>query len=236
MLFDLRGRGRRRAVQVIYVGLALLIGGGLVLFGVGAGTGGGGLLDAFKNDSGQTSVDKVFKKRVDTAEKAVAARPTDAAAWAQLTKVRYQQAGSGSDYDQTNQVFTDKGRQDLATVDQAYTKYLSLAKKPDPNLAVQMVTVYSQVGLNEPDKAVTAFETYLGAQKATAPLYVQYASYAYQAQQTRKAELASKKALALAGKDDKEQIKAELDSIRQQASVAASSATPSNTSTTSTTG
>jgi hypothetical protein len=46
MLFDLRGRHRRRAVKVLYVGLALLIGGGLILFGVGAGTGGGGLLNA----------------------------------------------------------------------------------------------------------------------------------------------------------------------------------------------
>src|ERR1700710_2252922 len=109
MLFYLRGPGRRRAVQVIYVGLALLIGGGLVLFGVGAGTGGGGLLDAFKNDSGSTSADKVFKKRVETAERAVQLRPTDAAAWAQLTRVRFQQAGSGSGYDQTNQVFTDTG-------------------------------------------------------------------------------------------------------------------------------
>ena len=46
MLFDLRGRGRRRFVQGIYLGLAILMGGGLILFGVGAGTN-GGLLDAF---------------------------------------------------------------------------------------------------------------------------------------------------------------------------------------------
>ena len=30
MLFDLRGRGRRRTVQVIYIGLALLFGVGFV--------------------------------------------------------------------------------------------------------------------------------------------------------------------------------------------------------------
>ena len=36
MLFDLRSRGRRRTVQVVYLGLAVLMGGGLVLFGVGA--------------------------------------------------------------------------------------------------------------------------------------------------------------------------------------------------------
>jgi hypothetical protein len=230
MLFDLRGRGRRRAVQVIYVGLALLIGGGLVLFGVGAGTGGGGLLDAFKNDSGQTSVDKVFKDRVTKAERAVQLRPTDAAAWATLTRVRYQQAGSGSGWDQTNNTFTDKGKQDLQQTEQTYNKYLTLTRRPDPNLAALMVQAYGETGLNEPDKAISAFEIYLAAQKPTAPLYVQYASFAYQAGDTRKAELASKKALSLAGKDDKEQIRSELDSIRQQASVAASSSTPSSTS------
>jgi hypothetical protein len=236
MLFDLRGRGRRRAVQVIYVGLALLIGGGLVLFGVGAGTGGGGLLDAFKNDSGQTSVDKVFKQRVDAAEKAVQLRPTDAAAWANLTRVRFQQAGSGSGFDQTNAVFTDKGKQDLVTTEQAYNKYLTLAKRPDPNVAALMVQAYGEAGLNEPDKAVTAFEVYLAAQKPTAPLYVQYATYAYQAQETRKAELASKKALALSSKDDKEQIKAELQAARTQASVAAGATSSTPASTTATTG
>ena len=47
MLFDLRSRGRRRTVQAVYLGLAVLIGGGLVLFGVGAGNGLGGLLNAF---------------------------------------------------------------------------------------------------------------------------------------------------------------------------------------------
>jgi tetratricopeptide (TPR) repeat protein len=230
MLFDLRGRGRRRAVQVIYVGLALLIGGGLVLFGVGAGTGGGGLLDAFKNDSGQANVDKVFKQRVEKAEKAVQLRPTDPAAWANLTRVRYQQAGSGSGIDQSTNTFSDKGKQDLQQVEQTYNRYLSLAKKPDPNLAVLMVQAFGQAGLNEPDKAISAFEIYLASQRPTAPLYTQYASFAYQAGDTRKAELASKKALSLASKDDKEQIKAELQAARAQAALQASSSTPSSTS------
>ena len=41
MLFDLRGRGRRRMVRLIYTGLALLMGVGLVGFGIGGGFGGG---------------------------------------------------------------------------------------------------------------------------------------------------------------------------------------------------
>src|SRR5256886_6259674 len=48
MLFDLRGRGRRRTIQAIYVTLAILMGGGLVFFGIGGNTS-GGLFDAFKS-------------------------------------------------------------------------------------------------------------------------------------------------------------------------------------------
>ena len=59
MLFDLRGRGRRRTVQVIYLTLAILMGGGLVLFGIGGGTN-GGLFDAIGGNGGSaTSTDKV---------------------------------------------------------------------------------------------------------------------------------------------------------------------------------
>ena len=46
MLFDLRGR-RRRLVQATYLSLAVLMGGGLVLFGIG-GDVSGGLFNAFE--------------------------------------------------------------------------------------------------------------------------------------------------------------------------------------------
>src|SRR3954466_1065819 len=98
MLFDLRGPGRRAAVQAIYLSLAILMGGGLVLFGVGGATS-GGLLDAFKNDSGGTSVSDVFQKRIDKAETGVKVRPTDPKAWAELTRVRFQQASTGDGFD-----------------------------------------------------------------------------------------------------------------------------------------
>ena len=50
MLFDLQGK-RRRVVQVTYLGLAILMGGGLVLAGIGSDAS-GGLLDAFKGGGG----------------------------------------------------------------------------------------------------------------------------------------------------------------------------------------
>lgn len=230
MLFDLRGRGRRRVVQVIYLSLALLMGGGLVLFGIGGATSGGGLLDAFTSDSGSTSVDKVFEERVDKAEKGIQARPTDPKAWAELTRVRFQQAGSGDGFDQNQGAFTDKGKEKLLGAAAAWSKYQTLTDKPEDTVAALMVQAYGVTGLNQPSEAVSAMEVILDRRPETGPLYVQLASLAYQAGQTRKAELASKKALALTPKDDREQIKAQLDSARQAASQAnpASTATPSS--------
>ncbi len=230
MLFDLRGRGRRRAVQAIYLSLAILMGGGLVLFGVGGATS-GGLLDAFKSDSGSQSVSDTFKKRIDKAQTGVKLHPTDAKAWAELTRVRFQQAGTGDGFDQNNSVFTDKGKAELRDTEAAWNKYLTLTNKPDATVAALMVQAFSTSGLNEPDKAVNAMETYIDGVTASGPLYVQLASLAYQAGQTRKAELASEKAISLTPKDDREQIQAQLDSAKQAAAAAASTTTPGATTT-----
>jgi cytochrome c-type biogenesis protein CcmH/NrfG len=229
MLFDLRGRGRRRAVQAIYLSLAILMGGGLVLFGVGGATS-GGLLDAFKADSGQTSVDKVFQERVDKAETGIRARPADPKAWAELTRVRFQQAGSGNGFDANQGVFTDKGKDELQGAASAWNKYLTLTDKPDDTVAALMVQAFSTSGLNQPGEAVSAMEIVIDRRPETGPLFVQLAALAYQAGQTRKADLASKKALALTPKDDREQIKAQLAGARQAATATApaSTAAPSS--------
>jgi tetratricopeptide (TPR) repeat protein len=232
MLFDLRGRGRRRAVQVIYVCLALLMGGGLILFGIGGATS-GGLLDAFKSNAGSTSASDVFKKRIAAAEKQVQARPSDPRAWAELTRIRYQQAGTGDGFNQSQAVFTDKGKDELRGAEAAWDRYLKLTDKPDDTVASLMVQAFSEAGLNKPDKAVSAMEIILDRREPTGPLYVQLAALAYQAGQTRKAELASKKAIQLTPKDDREQIKAQLDAARAAASTSiddngASTTTPSS--------
>ena len=70
MLFDLRSRGRRRTVQVVYLGLAVLMGGGLVLFGVGAGNGIGGLLNAFTGGGSSSGRSPVVSQQEKTALKA----------------------------------------------------------------------------------------------------------------------------------------------------------------------
>jgi tetratricopeptide (TPR) repeat protein len=235
MLFDLRGRGRRRTVQAIYLSLALLMGGGLVLFGIGGATS-GGLLDAFKSGSGSTSANDVFNKRVTAAERQVKVRPSDPASWAELTRVRFQQASVGDGFDQTQGQFTDKGKNELRGAETAWDRYLSLTKQPSDTVAVLMVQAFGTAALNKPDKAVTAQEIILDRRQPTPALYVQLAALAYQAGQTRKAELASKKALELAPKDLQEQIKAQLQAARTAASATlGSSTTPTGTTASGTT-
>lgn len=223
MLFDLQARGRRRSIKVIYLLLALLMGGGLVLFGIGGSTS-GGLLDAFKDDA--KTVDNPFEKRLERVQKTVDIKPTDTAAWAELARLRFQNAGVVG-YDQSNQQFTDDGIAELKKADGAWQRHVKLAgDKANPTVANLMVQAYQ--ALKAPDKAVSAMEVYLDAQdRPTAQLYTQYAIYAYQAGQTRKGDLAAVQAQKLAKtKDEKTAVKQAIDAAKAQGAVSSTQATP----------
>ena len=231
MLFDLRGSGRRRTVKIVYIALAFLMGGGLVLFGIGGGGGiSGGLVDAITGTTGggDNSADR-FTKQEKAALVKTQANPQDAAAWAALARARFQLAGSGANFDAAKSTFTKKGVAQLNSAGDAWERYLALnPKKPDDRVASLMVQAFG--ALNQPDKAAEAQEVITEA-RPTAATFTQLAIYAYQAGQTRKAELASKKALELTPKDDREQIKAQLQAARTAASASvqgngASSTTP----------
>jgi hypothetical protein len=216
MLFDLRGRGRRRAVQGIYLTLAVLMGGGLVFFGIGGNTS-GGLLDAFKSGGGGNA-GGVFEKRVKSAEKRATIHPTDAAAWAELARLRFQAAGAGDGYDQNTSSFTPKGKQQLGGVESAWDRYMALApKNPDSGTAMLMVQAFGPTALAKPAKAVGAMEVVVGQRPPSAALYGQYAQLAYAAGQLRKGDLAAQKAVGLAPKAQQAQVKAALQSAKAAA-------------------
>src|SRR5215218_962299 len=140
MLFDLRGRGRRRTVQVIYLSLAILMGGGLVLFGIGGATS-GGLFDAFSGDNAnQSSGTEALERSVTTAQAATERSPADAAAWANLVKARFQLAGTNDGVDENTGAFTAKGKRALRPVEQAWDRYVALdPNPPDDTVAGHMV-------------------------------------------------------------------------------------------------
>jgi hypothetical protein len=217
VLFDLRGRGRRRTVQGIYLGLAILMGGGLVLFGVG-GNVSGGLLDALKNNPSSTSSD-VFQKRLKAAEKLVVTQPKNAQAWANVVKLRFQVAGTGDSYDDATGSFTAKGKAELQGVDQAWNHYLDLnPKKVDTTAANYMVQAYSPGALNQADKLVRAYEVVIeGTPKPTFDQYRNLAIYSYVAGESRKGDLARGKALSLAPKDQREVVKQQIDAQKTEA-------------------
>lgn len=219
MLFDLRGRGRRRTVQVIYVSLAILMGGGLVLFGIG-GDVQGGLLDAFREDSG--SDNEVVEKQVEDAEKRVRANRGDAAAWAVLARAKFQLAGQTDGYDATSRTFGGRSRQVAVDATRAWEQHLRLAKgKPNADVAALMTQAY--ISLDQPAGAVRTQEIVIDATEN--PGFGQYsalAQYAYFAGQMRKGDLATQKALDDAKEEGlpkarRDQIKAELASYKQAA-------------------
>jgi tetratricopeptide (TPR) repeat protein len=225
MLFDLRGRGRRRTVQVIYLSLAILMGGGLVLFGIGATS--GGLIDAIQGNSGTTSGTDTFQKRVDALEKRTQTNPQDKAAWAQLAGLRFQLAGSGENFDQTTGAYTAKGKAILRQASAAWQRHLSLAgEKPDRTVANQMVQAYGVTGLRDYAEAVKALEFVIDATpNATFQQYAQLAVLAHGAKQTRKATLSADKAVSLAPKDQRKTLQTQIKTAQQQLDAAAGTST-----------
>jgi len=209
MLFDLRGRGRRKTVQVIYLTLAILMGGGLVLFGIGGATS-GGLIDAFQGGGGGGN--DVPKQNAEKAREAVQARPRDAVAWAKLAQAELQLAPRD-----VNGNFTPEAADELRAADRAWQRHLALdPAKVDDAVAAQMVNAYA-AGLNDPKKAVDAQEIVVNAREPSSGQFAVLAQLAYAAGQTRKGDLAAKRALELAPKDQRAQLKSALDDAKTSA-------------------
>jgi tetratricopeptide (TPR) repeat protein len=228
MLFDLRGRGRRRTVQVIYLSLAILMGGGLVLFGIGGATS-GGLIDAIQGNSGGSNANDTFQKRVDAVEKQTQTNPQNSRAWAQLAGLRFQLATTGENYDQATGTYTAKGKNQLRQAADAWQRHLALAgEKPDTTVANQMVQAYGVTGLRNYPEAVKALEFVIDATpNATYQQYAQLAVLAHGAKQTRKATLSEQKAVELAPKDQRKTLKEQIKAAQQQLDSAAGASQPS---------
>lgn len=217
MLFDLRGRGRRRTIQAIYLFLAILLGGGLVFFGIGGGGSGGGLLNAVGQNGGGGGTD-TFQAAVTAAEKRVSVAPTDAAAWAALTQARYQVAASGDGFDATTNTFTAKGKAELAQARTSWNRYLALKpKSPNVDVANEMVRVFEPAGLNLPTEAVATQEIVAGANPSSPNAFTTLAVLAYLASQTRKGDLAAAKAVSLEPKPQQAALKAQLATAKTEA-------------------
>jgi hypothetical protein len=227
MLFDLRGRGRRRTVQVIYLGLALIFLLGFVGFGVGVGGGGGGLINALTENNGANSAS--FASKVAKAQKGVKREPHNAKAWAALVEAQLHQAGEEKYSNPNTGLFTSEGKQLLAQVSHSWNTYLNLEPhNPSPLLAQKMVEIYGEGGINQASAAVQALQIVIASRPPSAKLFGELAIESYKAHNTGVGDLASEKAVSLSPAGERKRIKAYLEGIKQNpsGSSSASSATP----------
>jgi hypothetical protein len=218
MLFDLRSRGRRRTVQGVYLALAIILGGGLILFGVGTGSGIGGLLDAFTN-SGSSNNKPVISQAEKSAVRQTQLQPNSPSAWASLVQARYE---SASQYvKQTTGAYSSAGINELKGATQAWQRYLQLTKTPDWTLAQLAARAYSALGDFKSETAAWLIVTKANPNVAT--YFENLAVSAWSARENQLGDLASAKVLSLTPKAQQSQVKQTLQQLKARA--ASSSAT-----------
>jgi tetratricopeptide (TPR) repeat protein len=210
MLFDLRGH-RRRVVQAVYLLLAVLMGGGLVLFGIG-GDVSGGLFDAFSENKGGGGGNSAIEQRIERDQKRLQANPRDEAALKDMVRANYQLVSGEADPNTGR--FPDSARDELQAASRAWERYLALdPKRVEPSLAFLMLQVYALTGLNQPAKAVQAAEI-AASERPSSSAYVQLTLYASLAGQTRKAELAGRKAIELAPEGERSSVRQQVEQAK----------------------
>jgi hypothetical protein len=222
MLFDLRSRGRRRTVRVVYALLALVMVVGLVGLGVGTGSS-GGILNAGENSGsggGSQIADQTLKKAIAAVKK----HPT-AANWASLMSARWSDASSGSNYSSTSG-YSKSGKKQLRLAADAWQSYLKLAdQKSDPNLlqnsflAAEIYQNLTQFA-NEADAWNLAAQVTPGREAEKPLLCLAYSAYA--AKQTSKGDLAAAQVIRLLPKLQRLTEKAALKSASTSVTAAES--------------
>lgn len=222
MLFDLKGR-RKRLIQVVYVILAILFAGGLILFGIGGATS-GGLLDAIGGSGGGGSGSSTFEKQVTKLERSVAAQPRNEKAWAELARTEYQVATTGGDFDSQTGAFGEDALRHLRRSARAWERYLKLdPRKPDAAVASLMVQVYGS--LLQGGGGVDALEALQQAAHAqqivadarpSAIAFFNLASIQYLTGKIAAGDRAADEAVARTPKDQRNTVKAQVDEIRKR--------------------
>jgi hypothetical protein len=214
MLFDLRGR-RRRVVQATYLLLAVLLGGGLVLFGIG-GDVSGGLFDAFSDrGGGGGGGNDALEERVDRLERRVAANPGNTAALQELVRDYYGLATTQQESGATE--FPDEAKDELRRAASAWQRYVAAEEgEPNPTTATYALRVYDVPALNQPKEAQKAAAIVAEAENDPSS-YLQLVGYASLAGDKRTADLATQKAVDLAPKDQRKEVKQQAEQFKQSA-------------------
>jgi len=237
MLFDLQSPGRRRVIKVIYGTLAVLMGGGLIFFGIGSDAT-GGLSDIFTG--GGSDVEEQFEDQVQDAENRVAENPNDAAAQAELVQLYYQIGNDQLEVDEETgqQRFTSEAEESYTKAANAWDRYVKLTNgKPDSSTALLAVQAYSalangtlteaaqgsgQEALDSADDSLTFFKSAGEAQRTLADQsgnpddLAAVAQFLYFAGDFGAADAAAQEAIAAAKGKQGTQLQRQLEQVEKQ--------------------
>ncbi len=209
MLFDLQGK-RRRLVQGTYLMLAVLMGGGLVLFGIG-GDVSGGLFDAFSDRSGGTGND-VVEERIERNEERVRKNPKALQARKDLVRDYYSVAGGLMSEGATS--FPSEAKDELRKAASNWQAYLKQESgDPDPTVAGYALQVYDPFALDRPKDALAAARI-IAADGNDSRSYLLLYQYALLAEDKRTIELARQKALSLTAEKRRRALRKQMDEIK----------------------
>jgi hypothetical protein len=215
MLFDLRARGRRRTVQIIYVFLAIIFVLGFVGLGVGGGFGSSGIFSAFTGAEGSGGAS--FSGEVKKYEKLTRSQPANVVAWEKLLSAQLHEAGGEAYVSRTGGV-TGKGKELYGRIANSWHHYTALTSTPSVPLAKEVLLVFTEEGLNEPVAAVQVLQVIVSAEPSSTHYYSFLADFAYKAHNTRVGDLAAAKAVSLAPAAQRERLKTELAALKKSPS------------------
>ena len=219
MLFDLRSPGRRRLIKTVYLFLAILIGVGLIGFGVGTGGNFGGLFSAAASGGGGTGSGGIkLEQALAKAEKQAKAAPNSAAAWVKVGEDAYQLAVLPGNYLSTAG-YTKGGHAALEKLKAAWNRYLDLAPaKLNLTLSEEVAAGFAPAptGIADLPTAETA-EGIVAEIQPTALHYEYLAYYAYLAKDINGGDIAAAKAVSLTPKKQAKTLEAQLAGLRAEA-------------------
>ena len=174
----------------------------------------GGLFNAFKGDGGGGDTNAALEERIDRQEQRLQANPANVAvlqvARARQLPARHEPAAVG------RATFPDDARDDLQKAASYWQRYLEAeSEEPNASTALYALRVYDVGALNQPKEATRAASIIAEAQNDP-NAYLQLVAYAALAKDERTADLAAQKAVDLAPKNQRKQVKQQADALRQQ--------------------
>jgi len=237
MLFDLQGK-RKRFIQVIYAGLAILMGGGLIAFGIG-GEVSGGLLDGLGIGSGGQRSGRLgadFEARIERARLEAERNPRNQQALLELSRLHVlsgEDRGEvvGDEAQGTQVIPTAESYEDFRAATDAWERYLKLRpRNPDPRVARFIVRAYTALADNSlggQTLDLADFNSFVAAaaeaQRAVAEelpaprSFTDLARYLYFAGRVKAGDSAAERAVELTPKASRKQVEDALEQARGDA-------------------